>query len=474
MKKKVISIVEITETHLKIVEFSGSSMTRAAAQVRVKNIQDSSVEGITRLLGSMVTARMKKSFIVLILPRQQMMVRYLSLPSHNEEEIKKMVSLQIVGQVPYARENIVFDHVILSKNSSGYSTVLVGIVHSDIIDRYFEIFLQCRLDIEKIQISSAALTRWFYFYHQMEPAGKEVAFLNIDAFFSEFCFCKEQKLFFSRHIHFGAKDLGTEREEAFVREIVNTLEAYQKEKIASSPNKVFLFFSEEYIKNLSEKIALQTHLPIRVINPQAVLSKVQKIAWPERIENDYYSLAALFGGYLHLESKEFNFLPPGIDQKRKTQQKKIVWIRIVILIILNLMIISGLLVNRVWDQKTYFENFREKIETLKPRVDSILRKKSQIDVIEQYLDLRPLMVDVLYELYQITPDDVSFRLIHISNAGDVTLQGIAQSLSSVNSFQGQLVHSTMFKDVNLQYATQRRVFQGEITDFRIMARMIRP
>lgn len=472
--KKAITVIEITETHLKILRFPDASMHSAVVESCVERIQDPSDQGLAGLLGSIAMAGMKKSSIVLILPRKQIMVRYLSLPSHHHEEITKMISLQIIGQIPYSKEDIIFDHVVLSKNSSGYSTVLVVVVHRDVVHRYLKIFSQARLHIDKIQISSDAIARWFYFHHQTVQPEKTIALLNIDTCSSEICLCREKKSFFSRYIRFGAQDVGADHEDDFVREIINTLEASQRNEIVSWPDKLLILFSSESAKNLAEKIRRNLQLEVQVVNPYALSTIAKKIPEPNIAQGDYYSLMALLGGCSRTEDPTLCLFPPDLEQKKIRRQRKLAWIKVVMFLALNLIMITGLLFGRVHRQKKYYENLKAQRQELKPRVDNILQKQGYLEAIEQHLDLRPLMVDVIYELYQVTPDDVSFRLIHITSAGVVTLQGIAQSLSNVNSFQGQLVHSKTFQDVNLQYATQRRVFQGEITDFRIIAQIVRP
>jgi len=83
------------------------------------------------------------------------------------------------------------------------------------------------------------------------------------------------------------------------------------------------------------------------------------------------------------------------------------------------------------------------------------------------------MVDIIHRLYRLTPENVSYRSLSIDENDNLTIQGISEKRVDVNEFQKNLIGSPLFKDVNLKYATQRRVFEGEITDFKITCQIVR-
>ena len=98
MRSKLITSIEIKESHIKILKaFSGKRGVKVSRLI-VKKISDPSEEGVTKLLASMVDFEMKKSRVVVSIPRSQAMLRYFSFPSHSESEIQKMLSLQIPMQ----------------------------------------------------------------------------------------------------------------------------------------------------------------------------------------------------------------------------------------------------------------------------------------------------------------------------------------------------------------------------------------
>ena len=77
------------------------------------------------------------------------------------------------------------------------------------------------------------------------------------------------------------------------------------------------------------------------------------------------------------------------------------------------------------------------------------------------------MSDVIHELLRLMPQDLSLRSIYLDEQRRLSVQGYAQAATSVNNFQAGLVKSAAFAEVNLEYATKRKIFNMEVTDFKI-------
>ena len=80
---------------------------------------------------------------------------------------------------------------------------------------------------------------------------------------------------------------------------------------------------------------------------------------------------------------------------------------------------------------------------------------------------RVLTVDVIKELYELTPEEISFKSICLKQRSSLVMEGSADTRSSINQFQCQLVESPLFEDVTMEYATKRKRFKEENTAFKI-------
>ncbi len=475
MRSKLITSIEIKESHIKILKaFSGKRGVKVSRLI-VKKISDPSEEGVTKLLASMVDFEMKKSRVVVSIPRSQAMLRYFSFPSHSESEIQKMLSLQIPNQIPYQRQDVVFDYTVLDKDSRGYSRILVIIVHKDIIRKYFTIFKSVGLSLDSLTLSSSSIINGFFYNQKMVKEDKLLsAFADIDIASSELCFCKNAKLLFSRNIKFGAQDIQADYQKAFIRDIVLTLEAYSKDNNGESVQRLILFCPERSGSLLKKALEQEINLSVEVFDPCEIVKGNKDILVTDLLQGDPFSPLVVFGSVLSNPQKPFNLLPEDVGRVRKSKEKRNQWAKFVGLVFLCGLLISGMFMIQFYKQKDYFQNLKNKVSEIEPRVKDIKQKKQHIVAIESYLNPGLKMVDIIYNLYEITPKDISYRLLYINGDGRINIKGISERRASVNDFQKELIASSLFKEVNLKYATQRKVFEGEIIDFKITCKVNKP
>ena len=63
--------------------------------------------------------------LTLYIPRKQVAVRHLSLPSTDDSEIKKMVEHKLINLFPYKPEELVFDEEVIQTKPDGYSQLIL-------------------------------------------------------------------------------------------------------------------------------------------------------------------------------------------------------------------------------------------------------------------------------------------------------------------------------------------------------------
>jgi len=131
MKKRNTIAIEINERSIKWIKAFARKTGLTIEKNVIREIKDEKNETIVNILKELKTEQITKSdHLVAILPRRLLTIRHLNLPTHHEEEIRKMIDLQIIHKIPYARNDVVLDYKLIGKDSSGYSRVLVVIVHN--------------------------------------------------------------------------------------------------------------------------------------------------------------------------------------------------------------------------------------------------------------------------------------------------------------------------------------------------------
>ena len=137
-----------------------------------------------------------------------------------------------------------------------------------------------------------------------------------------------------------------------------------------------------------------------------------------------------------------------------------------------LLVLTGILAGasfgtQAYKSSLYLRQLHKRIDTTQPKVDAIKEKTHRVQFMQEWLNPEVTAIDVIRELYNITPPDVFFSSVYLDENGNLTLQGASETGAGVSAFQRNLVGSAYFKDVALQYVTKRKVYKGELTDFKI-------
>src|SRR3990167_7181258 len=184
MATKPVTAIEINESHIKVLQTLGGKVV----SFWVEEILEQDEKKIAVQLGKLMALRKFKTGPLLTsIPRRMTMLRVVSLPSHDEKELAKMVNLQVVRQAPYSPQDIVSDFSLLEKETSGYSKVQVVIVHKDVIMRFLQIFSRASLAVQRLTLSSMGLLYW-YLHWQRQRRQRDnvpVAVIQVDSINSE-------------------------------------------------------------------------------------------------------------------------------------------------------------------------------------------------------------------------------------------------------------------------------------------------
>jgi Tfp pilus assembly protein PilN len=469
MKQNDLLIIEITERHLKILRARAiAGKTAQVLSFDAVKIEDASRESLAKLISSSVTPKDRKFKVVVVIPRSQVILKNFVFPSRSKEELKKMITLQITTQVPYAREDIVFDHIALGQDQNGYTKILGAVVHKEVVDEFFKIFKAAGIPVHQFILSSSSIVRWFY--QQFPQTAKEekdvCAILNLETNTSEFCFARAGQLTYSREIKYGVRDLGGDLEEQFLKDIALTLEAYGREHPGEALQKLYVLGLPLDHHSGLERVCADKKIGIQFIDFYEAL---KNIPIADTQGKDFVSAIVCLGAIDESQKISLNLLPEEIRRAQGVKARQWQMAKLLVLVFLNVSLFAMIFVQEFYKNKVLLDNLKIEIQDTRIRADKIKRKAEQLKVIEQYVNPAVSTVDIISALYDMTPREVSFQSLAIDKTDHLTIQGIAETRTSVNDFQRNLIKSPFLKDVNLQYAAQRRFFEGEITDFKITA-----
>lgn len=447
MKEKIHSIIEITDTHIKFLQAQKQKDEISLVRRIVRERPDAGESMINpALLQDIPVKDIEDHEVTIVIPRRLVVVKQLELPSVQEQEIRRMIELQITNHVPYPRERIIFDFQIINKEKAGYAQVLVVIAHKDLIDQYLAVVQKAGLYTHRLLVSSFCLLGWYQKYKQ-EESGGPVMFVYCDGTAVEVCFIQGDKLLFSRQIVLGSRDLAKARPR-LMEQLDLTISAYHKQGVGADIEKIAVAADGESGDVLQNDLNERYRIPVDILSLG---------------EDPEYKDVAIFGA----ADAHINLIPEEVLDTKKFRVRRKEFVKAFIMAFIACCLAFGIWGVDIVRDMTYLRELDYQLEGLKPEVQAVKEQMQLISVAREEKQKRVFIPDIVRELYILTPQDISFQSVQVNQNGMLTIQGFDKSGVAVNQLQKGLMDSEFFSDVTLQYATKRKRFNQEYTDFRI-------
>ena len=465
--KKAIFVCCIGENTIKVTKcLLGKNTKREFIDLGIESISpDSGEEKIAGKL-KLIIDRLgyDNNLFIISLPRNYATCRYLKVPTEQPQEIERIVFLQAPRFLPYPADELITGYQIISTDPEGYSNLNLIIVHKEAIERYLKIAQRVKIKKINITLSSYGLCHLYGYMKPQDSAA--VMVIDIDINQVELAVVLKKKLLFSRYFKFNKPQPNWER--LFIDEINNTHDAYLKEISSPIPEKIVLVGVGKFLPEFANILSKQTNLPIEILSYEKDIALSENVL--NTIMNSGNSIANQIGLALEDIPKSLNLLPRAIkEETEKTLQRK-ERLKIVFFVI-GIIFMWVVSIARVLGNKEKYlgqlKNELSKIaQTAKPLED--IEKRFQI--LENHLQNKPTSLEVLYELHQIIPAQISLLSLSYEEDSQIVLRGQTQQMNSALMLVSGLKNSAVFKDfkVKLRYATQKNTQSGEIVDFEIV------
>lgn len=472
MKKGIITSVEITGSHVKVLQSKTLKGKTVVCSSDIHSLSSHEDEEIERVLsGAFKSKKVSHDGIVLAIPRRFAFVKHMRLPSNDDSEIMKMVELQVINKTPYSRNEIFFKPYILEKERSGYAKLIVLIVPKEIVERYLKIFEKIGIILSKVTLSSLGILNW-HIYQESKNKKKTkgvVVLINVDVLHSEICFCHDDKLVFSRSINYGSKDLTEDKMDDIVEQIKLSIDSYSKENVGPNVDKVKIFSDLKEAAILRDRLKDGLDLESEVIAPfeNILCEKNMTIAGVKNPSG--VSLTVGLGLLLSDIKNLVNLTPQEVHDNKDDKQRKLKRISFFVLFILCFSVLLGSFGLDLDQKKGYLNKLKKRTGEVAPEVEAAINRKATVEVFDKEFKNRVFVPALIDELYKLTPQEISYNSLLLTERNKFTVQGYSETGGSVNDLRANMVKSSMFKEVNLQFATKRRFHKVEITDFKIIA-----
>jgi len=246
MQRKIVSGIDIGASGIRLVQTVKSGGGYNAINAVNRDYKNSGAAEITEILKEL-TARysLHKTFVVASIPRHHAIVKYLTLPSVEKNEIRNMMEYEIPRQITLPIEKLCVDYEVITRSGYGspegrnVSEIMLAAAKTEAIEKQIGIFKAAGLAPEIISINSSAT---FCGFIQNYPGFNESAvIMNVSSGEADILFVNEERLLlkYSKSVSVSGADTKTEKVLSELKQAIDIFNSHTR--FASFPvKKIFI------------------------------------------------------------------------------------------------------------------------------------------------------------------------------------------------------------------------------------------
>ena len=468
---KDLVAVDLSSYDLKIAQMNISPARREIINLATYNIRNLSEDDISKIIKQILKdLQITKPRVLVVIPSFLTITKNIEIPSRDPQEIKEIINLQASRHTPYSREEIIIDYINIGTYKHSYSKVLLVIATRSLIRRQLDILDKAGLSVERVVFAPEGVSYALLRSLRLPSLEAPVGIIHIDDGFTDFMITQKDKVIFIRNIPIGTQHLLGEREKyepKFVDEVKKSLEAYTGEDIEKSPSRFFLTGAINDLQYLTD--ILNTALRISAdslfyLNYLPISKKAASIV----SSNNRLSFLNAIVCLLAYEEIRVDLVPEEIKLEKIFKQRGREIIKAGILVMAAFVLIYCILISKIYIKSSYLRNLSSKYKSIHNDALKLEGDFTKNQVIRNFLSARGFSLEVLNELYNTLPLDIQISYLKFDTKGDLSVEGTAESMSSIFSFVDNLGKSPYFKKVETRYTRKRKEGEKDLADFALL------
>lgn len=452
-------VVEIGTDLIKIFQpLKGRGRHDLLKVVRIADLKLPLVEELPSLFQSL---RIRTREVITYLPRKVVTMRFLELPSTDEEEVADMIRLQGIKQTPYSPEEVVLSHAIVGSRQEGTSSVVLAFCQRKFVDERIELLERCGFKVGRVGISTEGVVAWYLGDQadkRLAPPRELTALIDLDLNFSDLVFCLNGKFIYSKSILSGSGQAA----EGFCDEVMRAIEFTMEETGLEVPKKAVLLAPLPEGNPLRRALESKLQFPVEFCNPTRDL-KLPKDS-PAVGKGSITPLLG-FGG--DKGDILFDMMPEDVKLGISLEKRGRQMVTTAILIIGLLGVIGFLVATHFYKQKQYLETLEGEIANTEEFAASIEQKSGRTRLLERIRNPESSFLHYLKKIAGVLAPQVYFNSIEFAADKQVVLKGYAGEMSEVFNFAKALEELKIFKGVTSERVSKKRAGEQVLAEFEI-------
>ena len=430
---------------------------------------ESPVEETAKALKALLAPFNRKLPVICVVPASAATAKNIEVPSSDPEEIKSIINLQASRHTPFSREEVLISYINLGINASNNTRLLLVIVHRDIIKDKISILEKSGLDVDKILFVPEAQAR---FYAKALNLKKEAVAGVIDVSLNATSYIVVSKgtLLFVRHIPVGIKAImeGTDATVKLQDEIKKSMDAFMQEEGSEAPKSYTVTTTHEAVGHILPALKESLNIEFQVNAFSNFIKGPMDLR--KKLQSDFGddSFLDVLAPASTSTKCEINMMPEEMILKKTVDRQSKEAVKTGVAAVVIMVLIIAMAMSKIYFKDTYLnKNLREQFAPQKARVQMLQEQMNKAKLVRGYIKKRMASLDIIHELYTITPNTIYLGNIAVDDDGTVTIDGISDSMSEVFSYVKSLDDSAMFKEAKTKSTSTKKDNGKDVAAFEI-------
>jgi len=427
-----------------------------------------------KALKSLLVPFNRKASVICVVPANAATAKTIEVPSTDPEEIKSIINLQASRHTPYSREEVLISYINLGMNASNNTRLLLVIVHRDMVKERISVLERCGLDVDKILFAPEAQARFYAKALNLKKEAPACGVIDFTLNATSYIIIAKGSLLFERHIPLGIKAMveGTDAPARLQDEIKKSMDAYVQEDGSDAPSSYVVTTSHEAVSHMLPALKEGLKIEFQVssfLNFIKGSGDVRKKLQTQFGDDSFLDVIAPASTALKCEINlmpEEMILKKTVDAQSKEASKSGV-AAVIMMVLIGAMIMSNIYFKDTFLNKKLIEQFAPQ----KAQVEVLQERMNKAKLVRGYIKDRMVSLDIIHELYTITPNSIYLNNITVDETGEVTIDGISDSMSEVFSYVKALDDSTMFKEAKTKSTSTKKDNGKDVAAFEIEFKM---
>ncbi|MBF0122845.1 MAG: pilus assembly protein PilM [Candidatus Omnitrophica bacterium] len=470
LKQNRFISISLSSTLVKVAQVTAKGVVEKLVR---KDVHNNDVEAALRQ--ALVGFDTKKAGVLCVIPGDVATTKNIELPSVDREEIESILALQASRFTPFSKDEILTSYIKLGTPKANFTRVLLVVVKREAVKERLTWIKGAGLHVETVVFVPEAITRFYAKGYSTIKNDAPVGLIDVNRQSTNFIVMARGTTVMFRNIPVGAEQLvgeGGARQE-LMEGIRASVDAYEQEGIGVKPAQFYLTFNHPVLAGLLGPLAEMLGSKVSIASYLTWVNASKSVK--DVLTKDFSDESALdiISTGVTVAKCETDLVPQEIRDHRAVSQKGRETLIAGILILVSLIFIGGGLLSKVYFKDRFLkQNLIEKYSEQRQQVQNLESMITRTRILRQYLEARTLPLEAIRELFRIIPQEIFLTNITNDDAGNLSIQGVSESMSKVFSFVTALEESPLFDAVKTKSTAAKKDRGKDVASFEIVMKLV--